>query len=154
MKKFILIMMLMIVIVIAIVIFVHSKTVDTKFAIEYAQVFGSFDIKKVDQYLDEDTLIKYDGVTATYRNLRDNIIAAFEEKQYKMPNDSSYGHGDDHFVNGVQAIGIQAYITSKEYSSEFVSMELERQWLVFYKIKSITSSDDFFGYLFFGIKKE
>lgn len=153
MKKFIIIATL-IVIVIAIVIYVYSKKVDTKYAIEYAQVFGSYDIKKVDQYLNKETLITYDGVTETYENLRNNVIAAFEERQYGMPNDSSYGHGNDRFVTGVQTIGIQVYINSEEYSSEFVSMELERHWFVFYKIKSITSNDDFFGYLFFGIKKQ
>jgi uncharacterized membrane protein len=153
MRKFILIVVLIIVVAIAIIIYVYSKKVDTKYAIEYAQVFGSYDIKKVDQYLNEDTLITYGGVTETYKNLRDNVVVAFEEKQYEMPNDSSYGHGDDHFVNGVQTIGIQAYINSGEYFSEFVSMEIERHWIVFYNIKSLTSSDDFFGYLFFGIKK-
>jgi len=153
MKKIVFITVLVVIVVIAIIIYVYSKKVDTQYAVEYAQVFGSYDIKKVDQYLNEETLITYDGMTDTYKNLRDNVIIALEEKQYEMPNDSSYGHGDDCFVNGVQTIGIQAYINSELYSSEFVSMELERHWLIFYKIKSITSSDDFFGYLFFGIKK-
>lgn len=152
MKK-IIIMVTLIIVGIAIVISVCSQQIDTKYAIEYAQVFGSYDIEKVDQYLNKETLITYDGVTETYENLRNNVIAAFEEKQYEMRNGSSYGNGDDLFVTGVQTIGIQVYIESEEYHSDFVSMELERHWLVFYKIKSITSNDNFFGYLFFGIKK-
>ena len=153
MKKIVSNVVLVVIVVIAIIIYVNSIKFDTLYSIEYAQVFGSYDINKVDQYLNEETLITYDGMTDIYRNLRNNVIIAFEEKQYEMPNDSSYGHGDDLFINGVQTIGIQVYIDSEQYSSEFVSIEIEQQWLIFYKIRSITSRDDFFGYLFFGIKK-
>ena len=149
MKKFVFIA----VIVIVVTISIYSKKVDTKYAVEYAQVFGSYDIKKVDQYLDKETQITYNGVTNTYENLRENIISAFEENLYELPRDGSYGYGDDIFIDGIQTIGIQVYVNSTEYSSEFVSMELERRWVISYNIRSITSSDDFFGYLFFGITK-
>lgn len=153
MKKNVLILGLVILVAIAIIICVYLEKIDTKYAIEYAQVFGSYDIKKVDRYLNEETLITYGEVTDTYKNLRDNVISAFKKKEYEMSNDSSYGHGADCFISRIQTIGIQVYINSKEYSSEFVSMELERQMLVNYRIKSLTSIDDFFGYLFFGITK-
>ena len=153
MKKFILIAIVVAIVVLIVSIYVYSKRVDTKYAIEYAQVFGSYEIKKVDQYLAKETLITYNGVTDTYENLRGNILSAFEEKLYELPKDSSYGHGDDAFIKGIQTIGIQVYVNSTEYSNEFVSMELERRWGISYNIRSITSNDDFFGYLFFGITK-
>jgi len=141
------------VIIIIISVLVYSKKVDTKYAIEYAQVFGSYDIKRVDRYLNKQTQITYGGVTETYEMLRENVLVAFEEKLFEMPMGSSYGHGNDLFISGIQRIGIQSYVTSAKYSSEFVSMEIERHWYVSYSVKSITSDDDFFGYLFFGIKK-
>ncbi len=155
MKKTVLVTIVFLVLIALFVCFhIRSKKVDTEYAIEYAKTFGSYDIKKVDQYLKEDTRITYNEKTDTYKNLRDNVIAAFDEKQYTMASDSSYGHGNDTFADGIQTIGIQTYVDSKLYSSEYVSMELKRKWLVFYEVESISSSDDFFGYLFFRIKKQ
>ena len=132
-------------------IYIYAGKVDTKYAIEYAQVFGSYDIRRVDQYLNEDTVITFDEYSDTYKNLRGNVIAAFEEQKYTMGEGSSYGHGDDVYNNGVQTVGIQTYIDSELYSSDYVSMELKRRWFVCYEVQSLTSSDDFFGYLFFGV---
>ena len=67
-----------------------------------------------------------------------------------MPKDGSYGHGNGRFVDGTQTVEIQVYINSDDYSSEFVSMEIERKCFMFYRIKTISSDDDFFGYLFCG----
>ena len=135
-------------------IYSYSISVDTMYATNYAQVFGSYDIEKADCYLNEDTLLTYNGVTGTYKELRDNVLAAFAEKEYKMSRGYSYGHGNNLFSNGVQIIGIMAYVDSAVYSSSGVSMVLKRHWFVHYKIKAITSDDDFFGYLFFGIKRQ
>ena len=134
-------------------IYVYSNKVDTKYATEYAQVFGSYNIEKVDRYLNENTLITYKNITKPYKDLRKNVISAFDSKLFEMANGASYGHGNNCFFNGVQSVGVQTYVISERYNSEFVSMELERHGLVFYKVKSLTSSDDFFGYLFFGITK-
>lgn len=131
----------------------YESKIDTKYAIEYSRVFGSYDIKEVDQYLNEETLITYHDMTDTYKNLRNNVIAAFDEKKFTMPPGASYGHGDDFFIFGVQTIGIQTNVDSELYSSDYVSMELRRKWLIFYEVESMVSSDDFFGYLFFGIEK-
>jgi len=46
MKKIVFITVLVVIVVIAIIIYVYSKKVDTQYAVEYAQVFGSYDIKK------------------------------------------------------------------------------------------------------------
>ena len=150
MRKIIPILAALLIIVSVSTIYAYSKKVDTKYAIEFARVFGSYDISKVDKYLNDDTLITYDGNTQAYSELRNNVVDAFEEKAFEMLDGSSYGHGDDLFVDGIQEIGIQAYVTSDEYSSEFISMELERKNFISYKIKSLASNDDFFGYLFFG----
>lgn len=103
----------------------------------------------MDKYLNSETLITYKGITDTYGNLRNNVIKAFEMKEYKMTEGYSYGHGNDVFINGIQNIGIQSYVDSDKYSSNFVSMDIERKWLIFYRVKTMSSNDDFFAYLFF-----
>lgn len=123
-----------------------SMAISTKYAIKYNEVFGSYDINEVDRYLNEETLITYKGITKSYKELRSNIVKAFEEKKYKMG--SSYGNGSGSFIGGVQEVGIQTYVESS-YHSNFVIMELECHGLFFYKINSIKSEDSFFGYLFF-----
>ena len=129
----------------------YAMQLHTKYAKEYADVFGSYDMYKVDQYLSDDTIIVYKDRRALFKDLRANVVAAFHEKQYEMPQGSSYGHSGNWFARGNQTIGIQTYVISDEYSSDFVSMEIKRRGLFSYCIQSITSSDDFFGYLFFGL---
>ena len=152
MKKFILFTTILIIGILSIIIYINSKTIDTKYATKYAQVFGSYDIGNVDKYLNSETLITYNGITDTYGNLRNNVIKAFEMKEYKMTEGYSYGHGDDIFINGIQNIGIQSYVDSDKYSSNFVSMDIERRWFIFYRVKTMSSNDDFFAYLFFGME--
>lgn len=103
--------------------YIKSKTVDTDYAIKYSEVFGSYDINEVDKYLDEDTLIVYKGMTKTYKELRNNIIKAFNEKKYIMHNDS-YGHGNNKFVDGIQEIGVLTYVEYNEKRSEDVILDL------------------------------
>ena len=152
MKKTVYVIAISVVIILFIVgmVFIHSKRIDKKYAVEYARVFGSYDINEVDRYLDKKTIITYNGFSSTYEDLRDNVISAFNEKKYDMPKDGSYGHGNGRFVDGTQTVEIQVYINSDDYSSEFVSMEIERKCFMFYRIKTISSDDDFFGYLFWG----
>lgn len=132
--------------------YIKSKIVDTDYAIKYSEVFGSYDINEVDKYLDEDTLIVYKGMTKTYKELRNNIIKAFNEKKYVMHNDS-YGHGNNKFVDGIQEIGVLTYVEYNEKRSEDVILELERKGLFSYRIRSLKSEGRFFGYLFFGIEE-
>lgn len=129
----------------------YQKQVDTLYAVRYGEVFGSYDIQKVDSYLNSETLITYKGETKTYNELRENVISAFSKREYEMPKGSSYGHGDDKFINSVQEIGIQSYIISEMHYNDGLRMEIERVCFFFFKVKAIQSDDEFFGYLFFGI---
>ena len=129
----------------------YQKQIDTLYAVRYGEVFGSYEIKKVDCYLNDATLITYNGETKTYKELRENIISAFSRREYEMKIGSSYGHGNDKFVNNVQEIGINSYIISENHYSIGLQLELERVYFFFFKVKSIKSDDEFFGYLFFGI---
>ncbi len=130
----------------------YLKGIDTKYAKKYAQIFGSFDIKQVDQYLDEETIITYNGTSRMYKHLRENVIAAFEARKFKMLDGSSYGSGNNKFANGVQEVNIQSYVSFNNKSlEESIIMELEIIGLNKFKVKSLSSNDNFFGYLFFGI---
>ncbi len=151
MKKFIVVFLLIIVLLGTISYHILLGKIDTLYAEKYNEIFGSYDIDEVDQYLNSKTLITYRGETKTYQKLRENVISAFEEKEYEMPNGSSYGHGNDQFVNGVQTVGIQSYIKSQSHTSDGLQMELEKSGFRF-KVKSIQSDDEFFGYLFYGKK--
>ena len=123
----------------------------TAYAIEYSKVFGSYDIDKVDEYLNELTVITYRGTSKTYKELRTNIISAFNEKKFIMTNDSSYGSGKGGFVDGVQTVRMQSYVDLDGKSIEvYIEMQLEKTGLSSAKIKSLSSDNEFFGYLFFG----
>lgn len=129
----------------------YQRQIDTLYAVRYGEVFGSYDIQEVDRYLNSETLITYKGETKTYSELRENVILAFSKREYEMPEDSSYGHGNDKFINGIQEVGINSYIISDKHYSNGLQMEIERIGFFFFKVKSIQSEDEFFGYLFFGI---
>lgn len=131
--------------------FYYSKTVDTEYATKYSEVFGSYNIGKVDKYLNENTLISYQGVTKTYKELRNNLIEAFNEKKYVMPQKNSYGHGDNKFVNNIQEVRVLTFVEYTDKISEDVLLEIERKGLFSYSIRSIKCDESFFGYLFFGI---
>jgi len=153
--KFILIIILAIIISIILFIgvqFCFANIVDTKYAIRYAKVLDSYDIREMDEYLNEETLLTYNGVTKSYKELRDNVIHAFEEKKYSMSD--SYGHAygfDRLFLEGISEIGMQVYVEPYcDYYSDYAEMELQCQWLFFYKVKSIKSEDSLFGHIFFG----
>ena len=62
-------------------------------------------------------------MTKTYKELRNNIIKAFNEKKYTMHNDS-YGHGNNKFVDGIQEIGVLTYVEYNEKRSEDVILDL------------------------------
>lgn len=134
-------------------LFCYSRTVDTEYAIKYSEVFGSYNIDKVDKYLKENTQISYQGKTKTYKELRKNLVEAFNEKKYIMPQKSSYGHGDDKFVNNIQEVWVLTFVEYKNKLSEDVLMEIERKGLFSYSIRSIKGDGSFFGYLFFGIEE-
>ncbi|TYQ14726.1 UNVERIFIED_CONTAM: hypothetical protein Cloal_1095 [Acetivibrio alkalicellulosi] len=153
MKKLIIVGIIVVfVIIVFTVYFIYLQSVDTKYAIEYSRRMGSYDVSQVDTFLYDDTAITYKDETKTYKELRYNIITAFNEKKFSMANDSSYGSGNKRFVNGVQKVGIQSYLNFNGKSVEvYIEMQLEKTGLNSFKVKSLSSNDEFFGYLFFGI---
>ena len=132
--------------------YIYLQGIDTKYAIKYAQIFASYDIKQVDQYLDKETIISYNGTSKTYKHLRENVIKAFGARKFKITEYSSYGCGNNKFVNRVQEVNIQSYVSYNNKSLEVpIIMQLEIIGLNKFKVKSLSSNDKFFGYLFFGI---
>jgi len=57
--------------------------IDVKYATKYSNVFASYDIKQVDAYLNESTIITYKGISKTYGELRENVVNAFKEKIFQ-----------------------------------------------------------------------
>lgn len=150
MKKFIIITTMIILIVFTVAAYlIYMDKVDTIYAINYGKCFGDYSIDQVDGFLDDTTLITYNEMTKTYKELRSNIKNAFQDKRFAMVEGSSYGYGNG-FVNGTQAVGIQSYVDVDGRNREvYIKMILRRKGLRV-KVESLNSTDDFFGYLFFG----
>lgn len=129
---------------------IYLKSVDTKYATNYSKAIGGYNIDEVDKYLDKDTQIIYNGMTKPYSELRDNLKKAFDDKEFNMPQQSSYGHGNDKFIDSVQEVWVITFVEYKEKLNEDVLLEIERKGLFSCRIKSIRSEGRFFGYLFFG----
>lgn len=111
----------------------------------YTAALGSYDIAKVDSFFDNDTQITCKGVTKTYKELRKNVIAAFEEKRFKMAEDCSYGDYSDGKYR------IESFVQLPDGSNEcYVEIETQDTGFRKYRISSVECNHDFFGYLFFG----
>ena len=154
MKKLIIIGIVVVIIAIIsfVLQFVYLQGIDTKYAIEYSKRLGSHDISQIDTFLNEYTTLTYKGETKMYKELRPNIITAFNEKKFIMAKDSSYGHGTNYFIARIQTIKIQSYINLDGKSVEnYIEMQLEKTGFKKFRVKSLSSDDEFFGYLFFGI---
>ncbi len=134
--------------------FLYMEVVDSLYAEKYGRVLGSYDIGKLDRFLDSDASITYKGNTKTYKELRDNVIKAFDEKRFVMAESASYGHGDG-FSKGIQEVGIESFpeIDDRGSWEVYVEMNLKRG-LLGVKVQSLESNNQFFGYLFFGEKLE
>lgn len=139
------------------VVFVFYKmyidTLDMEYATEYSRVFGSCDINEVDSYFKESTVIESAKNSGTYKDLRNHIINAFRENRFVMPEGSSYGNGDNVFRQGIQTISVQSYVLFDGESIEIpITIELQRTGINMFEIKKISSSHQFFDYLFFGAR--
>lgn len=149
-KKIILTGITILLIIIIMWYYVYLLGIDTKYATKFSQVFGSYNIKRVDQFLNKETAISYRGITKTYEQLRNNVMVAFEERRFKMSEGSSYGNGNNKFVNGVQEIQIQSYVIYDDISySVPITMRLKIKGINKFMVKSLSSDAAFFGYLFY-----
>lgn len=129
--------------------FVYMDKVDTIYAINYAKCFSNYDIAQVDRFLDESTLINYKGTEKAYSELRDNVINALQEKRFVMTEGGSYGYGDG-FSKGTQVVGIENHVeVDGKTREDHIKMTLKHIGPII-TVKSLSSDDEFFGYLFFG----
>ena len=129
--------------------FVYINVIDTIYAANYAKCFSNYDITQVDNFLDTSTLITYKGTTKKYGELRENVISALQNKQFIMTDDSSYGHGDG-FSKGIQEVGIENFVEIDGKTREiYIEMTIKQSGIINFSIESLSSNDDFFGYLFF-----
>lgn len=156
-KKVIILIIIILVLFIFIITYIISlKRIDTKYAKNFSNVFGSYNIERVDRYLDNETIIKWKDKTATYSKLRDNVIQVFNEKEYKLTKDSSYGNGNDKFIDNVEKIFIEVHIF-EDFGGEknkemLVEMQIEKLGIYNYRVKLLESESMFFKRLFFGKK--
>ena len=152
MKKILLIISTIAVVVILAVGYVYyTKTIDTKFAIGFSEAFMNYNIHDVDKYLSGDTLIIYNGKSSTYEELRENVISACNEKRYSFSKGSSYGYGNDKFIDDIQIVDIKLYgkLDGKDIGECNVSMKLRRKGLLRFEIDTITCNDPIFECLFY-----
>jgi len=132
---------------------IYTSGIDTKYAIKFSQVLQTYDIDVIDAFFSENTLIICNEKASTYRELRDNIVLACNEKLYRFDNGSSYGHGNDRFPNGVQTIMVHLFgeLNNKPFEECTFEMVLKKVGVFSYEIESIKGDFSIFEYLFFGI---
>lgn len=152
MKKILLIITSIVIIIIPIVGYVYYiKTVDTRFAVNFSEAFKDYNIDDVDKYLSKDTLIICNGQSSIYENLRENVISACNEKKYLFSDGSSYGYGNNKFIDGVQYVDIKLYgeLNGKDIGECNLSMKLKQEGVFRFKIDTIECDEPIFEYLFF-----
>lgn len=132
---------------------IYINGIDSDYAKKYADVLCTKDIKLFDKYFNSDTLVFYKDISGEYINLRQNLQNTFSERKYNLFCDSSYGNGNDKFINGIQKISIESFIQYNSRSIEVpIEMEIEIIGMNKIKIKSIRSDSIFFGNMYFGEK--
>ena len=87
----------------------YLQRIDTQYAVNFAKAFGTYDICIIDDYLSDDTKIICQGEVKTYKELRENVMVSCGEKRYSFFDGSSYGFGNDRFIDGVQDIDVLLY---------------------------------------------
>lgn len=133
---------------------VQFDRIGNKYAENFGRVLGSYDISKVDNYLDKDTVIFCKGKKEKYSELRGNIIQAFKSKKFKLSDTSSYGSGSGRFLSNLQEINVEFHVQKdfqeRPKGDNLAILEIERKGINMYKIKSIKSEASFIEQLFFG----
>ena len=155
MKKKLCITLIILVVAVIIFVFVYKvniSQIDTKYAVNFSKVFQTYDINVVDSYFTKDTCIIYNGKQTTYDKVRNNIVIACKEKKYNFSEGSSYGYGNDKFINGVQDVGIRLYgnLCGEKTGECKIKIKLRKTGLFSFEIESVESNDEIFGYIFFG----
>ncbi|MBR2743581.1 MAG: hypothetical protein IKD89_08330 [Clostridia bacterium] len=145
-----------VIVVLLILIYTFSLTqIDTKYAVRFGDVFSSYDIEKIDEYLSEDTIIICNGKSACYKEVRDNVYIACSESPRKFNIISSYGHGDDIFIFGPQKVEVFLGGDFKGNGFDIPSLNIYvKQTSPFtFKITKLESDEPMFDYMFFGVEE-
>ncbi len=141
-------------IVICIVTYLYTaqKLIDTKYATEFSEAITTSDIRIADKYFDQNTIIICGTKKGVYKELRKNVLKRFQDiEEISM---TTYGHGDDKFINGIQRVDITAFITDevqkKKWGDFPLYIELERKGIGVFRIKTVEFNNEFLEELFFG----
>lgn len=155
MKKILLIISSIAIVVILVVGYVYyTKSVDTRFATNFFEAFMNYNIDDVDKYLSKDALIICNGKSNTYENLRGNVASACNEKKYLFSDGSSYGYGNDKFIEGIQTVNVKLYgkLYGKDIGEVNIILKLKKIGLFKFEIISLECNEMIFEYLFYGNK--
>lgn len=155
MRKTILIISFITVLLVLIYVY-YINSIDTRYAINFSKTFMNYDIQEIDKYLSNETIIICNGKKDTYENLRANVILACNEKKYLFEKDSSYGYGDNKFINGIQHININLYgkLNGRDMGECNIAMKLKRNGILNFMVDSLACDEQIFEYLFYGTQSE
>lgn len=130
---------------------VYIKTIDTKYAVKFAQAFKNYDINDIDKYFSKDTQFIYKENKKTYNELRKNIEKACNEKIYEFSDGSSYGYGNDKFINNLQTVNVKLHgkISQNSFGDCSITMILRKKGLFSFAVDSLECNEDVFGQMFF-----
>ncbi len=116
-------------------------------AYEFSEVFGSYDISRVDAYFDLDTEITCRNETKSYREIRENVIRAFQDKKFSMHEGMSYGTITTDCLSPFTAFVLWKEDVSLELGPQ---MKIERVGNTDARIAAFVCDHPFCEYLFFG----
>ena len=130
----------------------YINSIDTKYAIRFSEVFRTYDIYAIDSFLSQETLLIYNGKRANYKELRENVIAAIQERKYIFDFGASYGYGNDTFINDIQDIKIYLFgeFNGNSFGECILKMKLRREGMFTFFVESIECDEPIFAYLFYG----
>lgn len=149
-KKFYLLLIAVILFVSCLCYILFLNRIDTKYAVDFANVFSTYDINNIDNYLTDETIIICNGKQAKYSELRNNVTIACNERKYQF--DSSYGHGNNKFKNDTQNITIYLFgkLDGKNIGEVNILMSLKRIGLFKFEIDTLECDEEIFEYIFYG----
>lgn len=151
-KKFYILLLTAVLITLYLVYILFLNRVDTRYAVDFSNVFSTYDINSIDNYLTDKTIIKCNKKRATYAELRNNVELACTEKKYHF--DSSYGHGNNKFKNNIQEVTVYLFgkLNNESIGEVNILMNLKKTGFFKFEISSLECNEAIFEYLFYGNK--
>lgn len=127
--------------------------IDTKYAVDFSNVFSTYDINSINNYLIDETIIICNSKHTKYAELRNNVEFACKERKYQF--ESSYGHGNNKFKNNVQKITVYLFgmLDGESIGEVNILMSLKKIGLFKFEIVSLECDEAIFEYLFYGNKQ-